>query len=215
MGAVEVPADAAAVVRLPFPADEADATEILHHGSGTADHGSDMARALERRRKGSGQVSAKACPHCQAWVTIDPRQIKVRQGSQVQVCPECRGFVPMRRSDLDRLPPTDDSTGIPLRPLRLRSARTWARASLLSGGSVTRRTATSGRDKRPALARAAMSGSASALNSLFSRLSGTSRFEADETDRAEANAWMSQAVANVDSDLMLRSTRRQVPIREN
>ena len=137
-------------------------------------------------------------------MTIDPRQIKVVQGSQAQVCHECGGFVRVRRSDVDRLPPTDVSAVVPPRPPRLRVIAAWGRATWRVGKAATQRAAISGRDKLPGLARAATSGSARALNGLLSRPSGSKNREADETDRAESNEWMSQAVNAVDSDLMLK-----------
>jgi hypothetical protein len=159
-----------------------------------------MDAVVERRRKGSGQLAAKSCPSCEASVTIDPRLVEVTRRFPAQVCPHCRGLVPVRLSDMERLPPVVSVFGVDRLPAARHDSachrRRSVRVRLISGSVRTRF-----RVFRATTWIACRVGRA--VNSLLAGRPRPHQTADDATERAAVNNWMSQVVAgteNLDAD---------------
>ena len=57
---------------------------------------------MERRQRGSGQVTHVACRECCAPVLLDPDQMDVEDDAVTLVCESCGTTVPVRRFDAAR-----------------------------------------------------------------------------------------------------------------
>ena len=70
-------------------------------------------RNLERRHRGSGQVSEVECRSCGAPIALNPRAMQpTPSGKPAQVCPACGAARELRLYDWERVaPPRDETRG--------------------------------------------------------------------------------------------------------
>jgi hypothetical protein len=58
---------------------------------------------MERRNRGSGQVTHVACRNCSAPVLLDPTRIRAKAARVELRCPACGAPVPVRHDDPARV----------------------------------------------------------------------------------------------------------------